>query len=117
MTQTLEDIIDGQLIAYNQGDYESFVSYYDPHIVSYNLETGALIPSLCGPRFFEHYRQKFTNHPALHCQVLSRLIHNDLSVDQEVVTLTGGHKMKTLVIYQIKEGKIHKMWFTPEEAC
>lgn len=109
---TSEDVVNKQLIAYNEGDFETFISYYHPNITSFDLETAKQNPSMSGMNFFAHYRRKFLEHPKIHCQIVKRVVHHDLVIDQEVISKSDNQKHSELVIYQVKEGRISKMWFS-----
>lgn len=108
----LEEIVDLQLKAYNEGDYEAFAACYDLNILSYDFDTSAPIPHLCGIHFFNHYRKKFSENPNLHCQVIQRIVHDNLVVDKEIVSNFQSRTQNELVIYQVDQGLISKMWFS-----
>ena len=112
----VEEVVDRQLVAYNSSDYETFASCYHEDIISYDLETCASNPQMCGEKFFAHYKDKFTNNPHIHCEVTMRFVHGNLIVDKEIIR---GYQNKThteLVIYQVDGGRISKMWFANEIA-
>ncbi len=112
MITELESIVDQQLAAYNQGDFPVFAACYHQDIVSYDLETSKLLPHLSGPNFFAHYRQKFIENPKLHCEVVQRMCHHNLVIDKEIVSDYQNQQHSELVIYEVKDGLISKMWFT-----
>ncbi len=114
--RVVEEIVDLQLDAYNKGDYETFAKCYDINMVSYDLNTSEKIPELCGSYFFNHYRKKFSENPNLHCKVLKRITHENLVVDEEIVSNLQSKSVGELVIYQVDNGLITKMWFKKEAA-
>lgn len=110
-----EEVVEKQLAAYNNGDYDLFASYYHSNITSYEMETGRQNPLMSGMNFFAHYRKKFLEHSKIHCKVVGRLIHNNLVIDQEVITNWGERSLSGLVIYLVEAGKVSKMWFSKTE--
>lgn len=109
-----ETIVEKQLTAYNQGDYENFASCYHEAIVSYDIHSGETNPKMCGSHFFNHYRAKFLENPKLNCHVTSRMTHGDLVIDKELISDYRDQQHTELVIYEVKSGLITKMWFTQE---
>jgi hypothetical protein len=107
----LEAVVDLQLKAYNAGDYKTFAKCYDLNILSYDFETSEQIPELCRIHFFNHYEKKFSENPNLHCQVVERIIHDNLVIDKEIVSNFQSKTIHELVIYQVDDGLITKMWF------
>lgn len=111
---TMTEIVDGQLDAYNKGDYGLFISYYSSNILSYDLNSSQLIPNMCGECFFNHYRNKFLQNPNIHCSVIQRIAHENLVIDKEVISDYRNTQHQELVIYQVDDGLITKMWFSQE---
>ncbi|MFZ4773110.1 MAG: hypothetical protein ACOYK9_03880 [Chlamydiia bacterium] len=109
---TAEEVVQRQLIAYNEQNYEEFASCYLEDIISYHLETSLIDLEMSGSKFFDHYREKFTNNPNLHCRVTNRMVHKNLIVDHEILSGYNNRNFTDLVIYQVDDGKISKMWFT-----
>ncbi len=110
----IEQVVDKQLIAYNEKDYEVFASCYDENIESYDLETSTLIAQMSGLNFFIHYRDKFNENPNIQCKVINRMVHDDLVIDHEYISSFRGNNHVELVIYQVTGARITKMWFTRE---
>ncbi|MDE3045637.1 MAG: hypothetical protein KGJ02_03225 [Verrucomicrobiota bacterium] len=112
---TIETIVDKQLTAYNAKDFETFASCYHKEIVSYHLESSLPDPKMSGTSFFDHYRKKFKENPNLNCRVTKRILHDNLIVDQEWISGYQGQDHTEMVIYQIENGLITKMWFRKEK--
>ena len=111
----IEVIVNGQLEAYNKGDYEAFAAYYNEEIISYDLETCRPIPQMSGPSFFTHYRKKFAENPKIYCRVVHRILHGNLVIDKEVISKYSTNRdHEDLVIYEVDNEKISKMWFGKE---
>jgi hypothetical protein len=114
MSIEIKEIVDKQLAAYNEGDYENFIIYYDPNIISFSLETGKPNPMMSGPNFFAHYKKKFLENSRIHCQVVQRIVYDDLVIDKEIISNHDNRSHSELVLYQIEGGRIAKMWFSKE---
>lgn len=112
----IEEIVDRQLNAYNQGDYETFKSCYHEDISSYEFESSKMIVEMCGENFFSHYQRKFLENPNIHCEVTERIVHDNLVVDKEIISDYRSQKHRELVVYQIENNLILKMWFSKEIA-
>ncbi len=109
-----EYIVEVQLNAYNEGDYKTFASCYSSDIVSYDLDSSETIPHLCGLHFFSHYNKKFSENPNLNCKVVQRISHDNLVIDKEIISNFQKQIHQEVVIYQIDQGLITKMWFSKE---
>lgn len=107
---TLE-VVNRQLEAYNRCDYETFSSCYKSDILSYDINTSELIKEMSGSNFFNHYAKKFLENPEIHCEVRERIICDDLVIDKERISNFQGGNHEELVIYQVQDGLIKKMWF------
>lgn len=108
------EIVDKQLKAYNSLDFETFASCYNQNIQSYSLETQELLETMCGKNFFAHYKEKFKQNPEIFCQVISRITHDNLVIDEEHITAYRGRNHREMVIYKVEDGLISKMWFSKE---
>ncbi len=106
-----QKIVNKQLDAYNRCDYETFASCYQKDILSFDLNTSEQIQEMSGANFFEHYSQKFLKNPKIHCAVIQRIVQNNLIIDKERISNYQGSAHDELVIYQVDNGLISKMWF------
>ena len=110
----IEEIVDGQLDAYNKGDYAAFATYYSEDVISYDLETCRPNPQMSGASFFAHYKKKLIDNPKIHCRVIQRIVHGNLVIDKEIISNCRGRDYEDLVIYEVDNEKISKMWFGKE---
>lgn len=110
--KNIEEVVDRQLKAYNQKDYDVFASCYHEDITCYDFETSKINLEMCGDGFFKHYREKFLENPKIHCEVVNRLVHDNLVVDQEIISDYRNKTHREVVVYQVLQGKISKMWFS-----
>lgn len=107
-------IVDKQLKAYNNLDFEMFASCYHENIQSYDLETQVQLENMCGEKFFAHYKEKFKQNPEIFCEVTERITHDNLVIDKEHITACRGNSHREVVIYKVEDGLISKMWFSKE---
>ena len=109
-----EQVVEMQLAAYNNRDYDAFASYYHKDITSVDLQSNTASREMSGEGFFSYYRNKFLENPNIHCSVTNRIILGNLVVDEEVISDYRSQEHKEFVIYQVDDGLITKMWFTQE---
>lgn len=107
----IKEIVTRQLDAYNKHDFKSFASCYAADILSYDLNTSEQIKEMSGSNFFSHYEKKFLENPEIHCLVCERIICDNLVIDKERISNFQGKSHEELVIYQVQDGLITKMWF------
>lgn len=106
---TPAELAEAQLIAYNNGDVESFMAVFHEDISIWNL--GDTIPRFEG---FENvkkvYAELFEKSPNLHSKVVNRTIIGNRVLDYEYITGRGGDNPPffLVMIYEVKEGKIWK---------
>ncbi|MEV4743282.1 nuclear transport factor 2 family protein [Streptomyces sp. NPDC049555] len=107
-----EEIVDGQLVAYNARDLEAFLGYYAPDVPVHAFPSGEVLTDRSGPAFRERYAALFDASPHLHAELVSRVVHGRLVIDQEVVTGFLGDGVRTAVaLYEVGADRIEKVWF------
>lgn len=109
--QGAEEVVKVQLDAYNANDFNTFADCYDKKIISYDLNTGNRIDELSGDQFFSHYRCKLSENRNIHCLITQRIVIDNLVVDKEIISNYRSTSCEELVIYQVDNGVITKMWF------
>lgn len=108
-------VIDGQVEAYNARDLSRFMSYYIDNISVYAFPSEHRIDEISGSFFKDKYESLFAKSPNLHCEIVSRCIYGNIVVDQEKVTgVYGSETRETIAIYEVKDNKIHRVWFVKE---
>jgi len=105
------EVVNKQLDAYNNRNYETFAACYRSDIISYDLNTSEVIEEMSGSGFFKHYSDKFQENPEIHCKVTERIVSGNMVIDNERISNYEGGSHDELVIYQVDEGVISKMWF------
>ncbi|MEV5238004.1 nuclear transport factor 2 family protein [Streptomyces cinnamoneus] len=107
-----EEIVDGQLAAYNAGDLEKFLSYYVEDVPVHAFPSGEVLTDRSGPAFRERYGKLFASSPDLHAELVSRVTHGRIVIDQERVTGFMGDEVRTAVaLYEVGEERIERVWF------
>ena len=53
-----EQVVEMQLAAYNNRDYDAFASYYHKDITSVDLQSNTASREMSGEGFFSYYRNK-----------------------------------------------------------
>ncbi|WP_371237738.1 nuclear transport factor 2 family protein [Streptomyces pimonensis] len=107
-----EEIVDGQLAAYNARDLKAFLDYYVEDVPVHAFPSGEVMTDRSGPAFRERYATLFDSSPDLHAELVSRVVHGRLVIDQEVVTgFMGGDVRTAVALYEVGEDRIEKVWF------
>ncbi|MEV4442863.1 nuclear transport factor 2 family protein [Streptomyces sp. NPDC049577] len=107
-----EEVVDGQLAAYNARDLEKFMEYYVEDVSVHAFPSGEVLADCSGPAFRERYRRLFAGSPDLHAELVSRVRHGRIVVDQERVTGFMGDQVRTAVaMYEVGAERIERVWF------
>ncbi|MFK0292704.1 nuclear transport factor 2 family protein [Streptomyces sp. NPDC090442] len=109
---TPEEIVDGQLAAYNARDLDAFLGYYVEDVPVYAFPSGEVLADRSGPAFRERYRALFDGSPDLHAELVSRVTHGRIVIDQELVSGFQGDEVRAAVaLYEVGEERIERVWF------
>ncbi|MGE0330946.1 MAG: nuclear transport factor 2 family protein [Ramlibacter sp.] len=107
---TPESLVQAQLDAYNAHDLQAFTACYSDAILVYRPP--AAEPVLAGKAAFaDFYATQRFNRPALHAQVLNRMVLGNKVVDHERITGLGDAPLEALAVYEISGGLITAVWF------
>lgn len=106
---TPEELADEQLAAYNDHNLEAFLRPYADSVEIYDLESGKL--QVKGKEQMRKQYQFLNNVKVLHCNVINRIIQGNIVVDHEEIVAERGRKFYGMAIYEMKDGKIIKVWF------
>ena len=108
-----ESVIERQIGFYNNHDLEGFISTYHDDIEIFNLNDSSLI--LRGKDgLSQRYREKFEV-LKVQAKIVNRMIIADKIIDHEHITSAGLSEIKkAVVIYQIENGLIRKVWIINE---
>lgn len=109
---TPEEIVQGQLDAYNARDLERFVEYYIPDVPVFAFPSGEVLADRSGTAFRGRYRNLFESSPDLRAELVSRVVNGRIVIDQERVTgFLGGPAVDAVAMYEVGAEKIERVWF------
>lgn len=103
-----EELADQQLLAYNAHNLEAFLAAYADDVQVYDLVTNRL--QMNGKEEMRKGYSFLNTAGKLHCNLLNRIVQGNTVIDHEEI-LTDKGKFYGIAIYQIKDGKIVKVWF------
>lgn len=106
---TPEQLAQGQLEAYNAHDLEAFLPFFSDTVAV--IRPPASEPVLRGKAAFaEFYRTERFCLPALHAEVVSRMVLGNKVIDHERITGLGDTPFEVAVVYEVRDGLIQTMW-------
>lgn len=108
-----EQLVQGQLEAYNLKDLEAFLSFFSDDIRAFNFPEKEIFSGKQNMR--RGYESFFTQNPAAQGQVLQRMIMGNTVIDLERITgLAKGDTLRTMIIFKINKNKINRIYFIRE---
>jgi hypothetical protein len=113
LKKTPEDIIQQQVNAYNARDIEAFLATYSPRIKIFDHPDSLLWSGLEEMR--KAYMRRFESAPHLHCEIVNRIVLGNFVIDREKITgLPDDQVINAVVIYEVQEGFIKRVWLLKE---
>lgn len=107
---TPESLVQQQLNAYNARNIDAFLEPYADDVELYTFPDKLLGKGKEIMR--SQYSNMFANLPNLHCEVKSRIVKGNIVIDHESVAGFGGIGIvEAIAVYEIKDGKISKVYF------
>lgn len=104
-----EAIVQAQLDAYNRRDLEGFLAFYSDDAVLKNHPDQ--VTQVGKEQMRARYTQRFAN-PAVHAQVLQRMVLGRFVVDEErIVAPPSKDVIEAVAIYEVRDGKIVSVSF------
>jgi hypothetical protein len=104
------EVIDLQLRAYNARDTDAFVATYAEDARIFDLNNS--VPIFSGRRQIrEHYGTKRFNNPALHAEILERIVSGIKVIDLEKTWGLQAEPFIGPVIYEVNANLIQNVWF------
>ena len=103
-------VVQRQLEAYNARDIEALLAAYAADAEVFEHPSKLLASGAAALR--ERFSARFQE-PNLHADLLSRMVMGNMVVDYEEVSRTfpeGPGKIRLIMIYEVREGKIVKAW-------
>ena len=109
------DVVQRQVDAYNARDIEAFLSFYAEDAQLARLATGEVLAA-GHETMRETYAAMFEASPELDCSITSRTVSGNMVIDHEFVTgMRGGPPVRAAAVYEVDNGLIRRVWFTPKE--
>ena len=107
--ETAEAVVQRQLAAYNRRDLEEFVSGYSEDAIVFDP------PDRIRDAGIEAIRRAcskaFADGPNARSAVSQRFVQGNFVIDRESVSgLPGGETRSAVVIYEVRDGKIRRVW-------
>ncbi len=105
------NLVQQQLNGYNARNMEAFLAPYSNDIKLFNFhETEPWAEGKSAMR--EIYQRLFDRTPALHCQLVNRIVQGNTVIDRERVTGFGANDpLEATAIYETENGKITRVYF------
>jgi len=106
-------VVNEQLDAYNARDLDRFLQCYVENVKVCAFPSGEELLEASGTNFKQRYKNLFEMSPNLNCQLVSRCLHGNIVMDQEIVTgfNNSTETKNALAIYEVKNDKISRVWF------
>ena len=104
-------IVDAQIAAYNTGDVESFAAFYADDVEFFDLGPGNPMTLQGKAALIARYKpimEKY--HPR--ASLLNRIVDGRFVIDRERI-VAGANNNSGATIYEIVDGRIACIWFTP----
>ena len=110
-----EDVVQRQVNAYNARDLDAFLATYQTDVRIYTFPDTLQMEGHAAMR--EVYGRMFAELPDLHAYIPRRIVTGNHVVDEEIVTgLRGGARPTGTAIYELRDGRISRVWFIDGEA-
>ncbi len=111
MNTSIAAAAQAQLEAYNARDIDAFARAYTDDVELVDLSTGTVF---CHgiDELKSRYGRQFSEHPDLHCRLVSRIICPPYVIDEEDVSgLAPSGLVHAVATYECRDGKISRAWF------
>lgn len=103
-----EELVEQQLLAYNAHDLEAFLAPYDDSVEVYRFPSKL---EFKGKTEMRKQYQFLKTTQKLYCRLLNRVVQGNMVIDHEEVWGFGDKPFYGVAIYEIKNGKIQKVYF------
>jgi hypothetical protein len=104
-----------QIEHFNAHDLEGFLALFAEDLEVGEIPAGASAPT-GKAKLREVYADRFRANPDLHASADSQMVSGEFVIQKETIKGRAGNReaLKTVVIYQVKAGKIVRMWLLRE---
>ena len=104
-------IVQAQVDAFNAGDADRFASFYADDVELFDLGANTAPTLSSRAALLARYKPLLSKyHPK--ATITTRIVNGSFIIDDEK-TEAGGRASNGVVIYQVENGKIRRVWFTP----
>ena len=111
---TPEEVVQGQVDAYNERDLDRFLAYYSDAVTVFRLPSTE--PTMVGKaRFAEFYATQRFNRPGLHAEILARIVLGGKVIDHERIFGIQDTPMEIAAVYEVVDERIARVWFFPAD--
>lgn len=104
-------IVDAQIEAYNSGDVEAFAAFYADDVEFFDLGPGNPTTMQGKAALIKRYRPILEKRRP-RARVLNRIVDGRFVIEKEQI-VAGANNNSGAAIYEIVDGKIARVWFTP----
>ena len=107
--QSPEEVVQRQLDAYNAVDLELFLATFSEDAVLSDYKTGE-IRAQGKAELRKIYGNLFQESPALHSNLVNRIVIGNTVIDHELISGREGHDkpIELVMVYEVKDGLIYK---------
>ncbi|MCD1118249.1 amidohydrolase family protein [Chryseobacterium turcicum] len=110
--ETPEMLVQKQVNGYNARNIDAFLEPYSEDAELYTFPNKLISKGKDAMR--TSYTEMFKRLPELHCEIKNRIVNDNFVIDQESVSgMRKDKKVEATAIYEIKDGKIIKVYFLP----
>ena len=104
------DVVQRQVEAYNRRDLEAFAATYRDDVQIFRMPSTT--PAMTGRAALREFyaRQRF-NLPALHAEIVQRIVVGNKVIDHERVTGVAAQPFEAVAVYEVVDGAIATVWF------
>jgi hypothetical protein len=105
-----EILVQEQLNAYNERDFEAFIKPYSSQVKVYLFPNTVLYDGL--EEMGSQYGRMFARTPELHALLLQRIVNGNTIIDHQKITINPAEDpLEVTIVYKIKENKISEVYF------
>jgi len=110
-----ERVVQAQVDAFNRRDVDAFMATYAPDAIHWAYPSQKTFDGAA--RIRAHYTELFSDPDAsrLHATVRERIVKGPYVIDEEyIVGLPADDPHVSVIIYEVRDGRIHNVWFMEE---
>ena len=110
-TTSPEAVVQASIDAYNAHDLDAYIATFVPAATFGQLGGRVLLDSRDAMKGF--YRQFFEARPTARCAIRQRTVMGSFVVDLQEISGDDQAPMQAMVISEVEDGRIRKVWYTP----